>query len=155
MASTVYKGSPQLNLDEMSSGKTAAVILLTGLVVSLLSIVFWVPYARAKVIKKDYSKQEALRREAYTNIRFAAIRFYHFFYGPFLWNRPAPADAGDMGKDAIADYRIRAHREGDVVANPTQVYGSKSVAIVIFQYPDRHRRCGLDGRMRHSGGNSG
>lgn len=53
----VYKGSPQLNLDEMSPGKTAAVIILTGLVVSLLSIVFWVPYARAKVIKKDYSKQ--------------------------------------------------------------------------------------------------
>ena len=52
----VYKGSPQLNLDSMSPGKTAAAILLTGLVVSLLSVVFWVPYVRAKVIKKDYSE---------------------------------------------------------------------------------------------------
>ena len=57
-SSTVYKGSPQLGLDEMSSGKTAAAILLTGLVIGLLSILFWVPYVRAKVIKKDYSKLE-------------------------------------------------------------------------------------------------
>lgn len=55
----------------------------------------------------------------------AAIRFYHFFYGPFLWNRPAPADAGEIGKEAVADYRIREHREGDVVANSVHVYGSK------------------------------
>lgn len=53
---TVYKGSPQLNLDSMSEGKTAAAIVLTGLVVALLSILFWLPYVRAKVIKKDYSK---------------------------------------------------------------------------------------------------
>jgi hypothetical protein len=52
----VYKGSPQLNLEDMSPGKTAAAILLTGLVVCILSVLFWVPYVRAKVIKKDYSK---------------------------------------------------------------------------------------------------
>ncbi|KAJ9117929.1 hypothetical protein QFC20_000210 [Naganishia adeliensis] len=105
--SIIYKGSPQLNLEDMSPGKTAAVILLTGLVVGILSVLFWVPYVRAKVIKKDYT-----------------IRFYHFFYGPFLWNRPAPADAGEIGKGAVADYRIRDHKEGDVVNDPIKVYGN-------------------------------
>ncbi|KAI5453621.1 hypothetical protein NCC49_005444 [Naganishia albida] len=110
--SIIYKGSPQLNLDEMSSGKTAAAILLTGLVVCILSIVFWLPYVRAKVIKKDYT-----------------IRFYHFFYGPFLWNRPAPADAGENINRAVADYRIRDQKENDIVMDPIQVYGnSESMA---------------------------
>lgn len=127
-SSTVYKGSPQLGLDEMSSGKTAAAILLTGLVIGLLSILFWVPYVRAKVIKKDYSKLAAQGRSTVLMSNLAAIRFYHFFYGPFLWNRPAPADAGEIGKEAVVDYRIRAHREGDVVANSVHVYGSEWTA---------------------------
>ncbi|KAJ9120132.1 hypothetical protein QFC22_003030 [Naganishia vaughanmartiniae] len=110
--SIIFKGSPQLNLDEMSQGKTAAAIVLTGLVVALLSVVFWLPYVRAKVIKKDYT-----------------IRFYHFFFGPFLWNRPAPEDAGEIGKQAVSDYRIRAHQEGDVVENSVHLYGnSESMA---------------------------
>ncbi|KAJ9091036.1 hypothetical protein QFC19_009273 [Naganishia cerealis] len=105
--SIIYKGSPQLKLDSMSDGKTAAAILLTGLVVALLSIIFWLPYVRAKVVKKDYT-----------------IRIYHFFYGPFLWNRPAPEDAGEIGKQAVSDYRIRAYQEGDVVENSIHLYGN-------------------------------
>jgi sodium-dependent phosphate transporter len=52
----VYKGAPQLGLDKMSPGKTAAAILLTGLVVGILAAVFWAPYVHGKVIKKDYSE---------------------------------------------------------------------------------------------------
>ena len=52
----IYKGSPQLNLDDMSPGKTAAAILLTGLVVAVLAAVFWLPFVHCKVIKKDYSE---------------------------------------------------------------------------------------------------
>ena len=54
--SIVYKGSPSLKLDDMSPGKTAAAILLTGFVIGLLAAVFWLPFVYGKVIKKDYSE---------------------------------------------------------------------------------------------------
>lgn len=38
---------------------------------------------------------------------FVAIRWYHFFLGPLLWNRPAPEDAEEAGNH-ITDYRNRA-----------------------------------------------
>jgi sodium-dependent phosphate transporter len=58
--SIVYKGSPSLNLDDMSPGKTAAAILLTGFVVGLLAAVFWLPFVYGKVIKKDYSESASV-----------------------------------------------------------------------------------------------
>ena len=57
--SIVYKGSPSLNLDDMSPGKTAAAILLTGFVIGLLAAVFWLSFVYGKVIKKDYSESPA------------------------------------------------------------------------------------------------
>jgi sodium-dependent phosphate transporter len=57
--SIVYKGAPSLGLDDMSPGKTAAAILLTGFVVGLLAAVFWLPFVYGKVIKKDYSESPA------------------------------------------------------------------------------------------------
>lgn len=53
--SIIYKGAPQLGLSKMSDGKTAAAIILTGVVIAILAIVFWMPFVHAKVIKKDYS----------------------------------------------------------------------------------------------------
>lgn len=97
---SVYKGSPTLHLDAMSPGKTAAAIILTGLVIAIIAILFWVPYVYAKVIKKDHT-----------------IRFYHFFFGPLLWRRPAPADAGEHS--FVPDYRVRQELDGDVVLSKT------------------------------------
>lgn len=54
--SIIYKGAPTLGLDEMSPGKTAAAIMLTGLVIGVLAAVFWLPFVHGKVIKKDYSE---------------------------------------------------------------------------------------------------
>ncbi|WVQ99685.1 hypothetical protein IAU59_006824 [Kwoniella sp. CBS 9459] len=90
--SIVYKGAPSLNLDELSQTTVALAIVLTGLVVAILSILFWLPYVYAKVIKKDYT-----------------IRWYHFFYGPLLWKRPAPTE---IPEDAqfVPDYRVM-HRD--------------------------------------------
>ncbi|CEH14039.1 Na /Pi symporter [Ceraceosorus bombacis] len=90
----IAKGAPSLNLDEMSPGATAAAILGTAAVVSLLSVIFWLPFVRGKVLKKDYT-----------------LRWYHFFYGPLLWNRPAPADASNE-KLNIVDY-YAGHRAED------------------------------------------
>ncbi|TFK26042.1 sodium:inorganic phosphate symporter [Coprinopsis marcescibilis] len=92
--SIIYKGSPSLGLDELSQATQALAICLTAFVVALFSLVFWLPYVHATVVKKDYT-----------------LRWYHFFYGPFLWKRVAPADAAE--REAVPDYRIRAENELD------------------------------------------
>ncbi|KAH6913664.1 sodium:inorganic phosphate symporter [Coprinopsis sp. MPI-PUGE-AT-0042] len=87
--SIVYKGSPSLGLKDKLKGATlAGPVVGAGAIVALLSIIFWLPFVHAKVIKKDYT-----------------LRWYHFFLGPLLWRRQAPADAGSV--DAVPDYRIR------------------------------------------------
>ncbi|KAG8979756.1 Na+/Pi symporter [Tulasnella sp. 427] len=92
----VYKGSPSLGLDKLSSTTTALAIVLTSLVIALLAVLFWVPYVHAKVVKGDYT-----------------LRWYHFFLGPLLWNRPPPEDAGlATAPDAVPDY-YRGHHALD------------------------------------------
>lgn len=105
--SIVYKGSPELGLDKMSPSKTAAAIIITAVVVSILSMVFWWPFVYAKVVKKDYT-----------------LRFYHFFLGPLLWKRPAPEDAGI--KEAVSDYRLRAENELDGADQYDRAEGNQS-----------------------------
>ncbi|WWC69915.1 uncharacterized protein I206_103859 [Kwoniella pini CBS 10737] len=87
--SIVYKGAPSLKLNKLSKTTIALAIVLTGLVVAILSILFWLPYVYAKVVKKDYT-----------------IRWYHFFYGPFLWKRPAPKESLDQVHQHVPDYRV-------------------------------------------------
>ncbi|KAH6899345.1 sodium:inorganic phosphate symporter [Coprinopsis sp. MPI-PUGE-AT-0042] len=95
--SIVYKGSPSLGLkDKLKGGTLAAPVVGAGAVVALLSILFWLPFVHAKVVKKDYT-----------------LRWYHFFMGPLLWRRQAPADAGSV--DAVPDYRIRGSNNLDNV----------------------------------------
>ncbi|KAF5373491.1 hypothetical protein D9615_009481 [Tricholomella constricta] len=88
--SIIYKGAPSLGLNKLSKTTTAIAIVVTALVVAALSIIFWLPYVYCKVIRRDYT-----------------IRFYHFFLGPALWWRTAPADAHTMDVGAaVPDYRI-------------------------------------------------
>ncbi|KAF8912665.1 sodium:inorganic phosphate symporter [Mucidula mucida] len=84
----VYKGSPTLHLDELAPNIMAAAIVGTSSVIAALSVIFWLPYVYCKTVRNDYT-----------------LRFYHFFLGPALWWRPAPADA--EGISAVPDYRIR------------------------------------------------
>lgn len=86
----VYKGSPSLNLDELPGSTTALAIVMTALVISVLSILFWLPYVYCKVVRKDHT-----------------IRFYHFFYGPLLWKRPVPPQDPTVVASAVPDYRVR------------------------------------------------
>lgn len=86
--SIVYKGAPSLNLDELSETTVALAIVLTGLVLAILSVMFWLPYVYCKVVRRDYT-----------------LRWFHFFLGPVLWSRQAPADAFDR-KDFVPDYRV-------------------------------------------------
>ncbi|TXT10166.1 uncharacterized protein COLE_04100 [Cutaneotrichosporon oleaginosum] len=87
--SIVYKGSPGLKLDKLSGATQAIAICLTAFVVAVLSIVFWLPYVYAKVVRKDWS-----------------LRWWHMALGPMLWKRPVPEMPADMAAPVINDYRV-------------------------------------------------
>ncbi|KAL7941299.1 phosphate transporter [Trichoderma barbatum] len=87
--SIVYKGSPSLGLGKKPAWYIAAVTMGTGGGVALLSALFFVPFARAKILKKDYT-----------------VKWWMFILGPLLWNRPAPADAETA---AVPDYAVVQH----------------------------------------------
>ncbi|KAL6788763.1 phosphate transporter [Trichoderma sp. SZMC 28012] len=91
--SIVYKGSPNLGLGKKPAWYIAAVTMGTGGGVALLSAIFFVPFARAKILKKDYT-----------------VKWWMFILGPLLWNRPAPADAETA---AVPDYAVVQHHKDD------------------------------------------
>ncbi|CCO35880.1 Phosphate-repressible phosphate permease [Rhizoctonia solani AG-1 IB] len=93
----LWKGSPSLGLAEMPPGEMSAAIIGTAAVVMLLSIIFWLPFVHARVIKGDYT-----------------VRWYHFFKGPLLWKRQPPADAANFIAGAVPDY-YKGHRAEDAV----------------------------------------
>ncbi|KJZ67927.1 hypothetical protein HIM_12684 [Hirsutella minnesotensis 3608] len=74
--SIVFKGSPNLKLNQNPGWYVAAVTMGTGGGVALLSAMFFVPFVHAKVIKKDHT-----------------IKWWMFIMGPLLFKRPAPLDA--------------------------------------------------------------
>jgi len=74
--SIVYKGSPNLGLNKKPSWYVASVTMGTGGGLCLLAIIFFVPWLRAKIMKKDYT-----------------VTWWMVIYGPLLWNRPTPPDA--------------------------------------------------------------
>ncbi|KAL4783117.1 phosphate transporter [Aspergillus varians] len=95
--SIVYKGSPNLGLSKKSPGWVAGVVVGTGAAVCLLSAIFFVPFAYARVIKKD-----------------STIEWWMFVYGPFLFTRPAPATSEVAN---VPDYAVMQHDE-DVPCSP-------------------------------------
>ncbi|KAH6885234.1 putative sodium/phosphate symporter [Thelonectria olida] len=91
--SIVYKGSPNLKLGKKPGWYIAAVTMGTGGGVCLLAALFFVPYVHAIIIKKDHT-----------------LKWYHFFMGPLLFKRPAPAD-GHLSN--IPNYAVVQHDEED------------------------------------------
>lgn len=89
----MYKGSPNLKLDKLPEVTIALAIVLTALVVTALSILFWLPFVYCKVVKKDYT-----------------LKWFHFFYGPLLWRRAAPAENPD-NVAFVPDYRIMREQD--------------------------------------------
>lgn len=90
--SIVYKGSPNLHLNNKPPWYIGAVVMGTGGGVAILSAIFFVPFLHAKVIKKDYT-----------------VKWWHIFYGPLLFKRPAPADAGKV--NTTPDYAVIQEKE--------------------------------------------
>ncbi|THV01278.1 phosphate transporter [Dendrothele bispora CBS 962.96] len=84
----LWKGSPNLGLAEMSIPDLMAAVFGTATVVCALACLFWLPFVYCRVVRGDYT-----------------IKWYHFFYGPFLWKRVPPEDAHSFtAPDAVPDY---------------------------------------------------
>ncbi|KAL2888627.1 hypothetical protein HOO65_030128 [Ceratocystis lukuohia] len=99
--SIVYKGSPRLGLSDKPPGWIAGVTLGTGFGLALLSALFFLPFVHSRVIKKDYT-----------------LKWWHVFYGPLLFKRPAPADAV---RAKVPDYAVVQHDSGDLQITPANV----------------------------------
>jgi solute carrier family 20 (sodium-dependent phosphate transporter) len=106
--SIVYKGSPNLGLTKKPAGWLAGVILGTGVAVSLLSAIFFVPWIYARIIKKDYT-----------------VKWWHVVYGPALFKRVPPADAHEA---AVPNYAVvqEEEQEGEAPAAPATARSTDS-----------------------------
>jgi sodium-dependent phosphate transporter len=71
----VFKGSPQLGLDQGSGKFIVGWTLGVGGIFAVISIIFFLPFLHAKIIKKDNT-----------------LRWWEFVKGPLLWNRQVAAN---------------------------------------------------------------
>ncbi|THW39515.1 sodium/phosphate symporter [Aureobasidium pullulans] len=91
--SIVYKGSPNLGLKNKPVWYIVSVTMGCGWGLALLAALFFVPYVRARVIKKD-----------------ASVKGWMFIYGPALLNRPVHESAE---KASVPDYAVVQDEEDD------------------------------------------
>ncbi|THZ01735.1 sodium/phosphate symporter [Aureobasidium pullulans] len=91
--SIVYKGSPNLGLKNKPVWYIVSVTMGCGWGLALLAALFFVPYVRARVIKKD-----------------ASVKGWMFIYGPALLNRPVHESAE---KASVPDYAVVQEEEED------------------------------------------
>lgn len=64
----VWKGSPKLNLDALSTGTTVGAIFGTGAVAALIYMIFLYPFYRRKLVHEDWT-----------------LQWYDVFRGPVYW----------------------------------------------------------------------
>ncbi|KAF2167498.1 hypothetical protein M409DRAFT_22306 [Zasmidium cellare ATCC 36951] len=92
--SIVYKGSPNLKLNDRPSWFIASVTMGTGVGLAVLAALFFVPYVYRAVILKD-----------------PEIRWYHVVYGPLLFTRPVPENTDGVAR--IRNYAVVQHDKDD------------------------------------------
>ncbi|KAI5207899.1 sodium/phosphate symporter [Aureobasidium subglaciale] len=84
--SIVYKGSPNLGLSKKPKWYIVSVTMGCGWGLALLAALFFVPYVRARVLKKD-----------------ASVKGWMFIYGPALLNRQIKDEATEAH---VPDYAV-------------------------------------------------
>ncbi|KAJ5397957.1 hypothetical protein N7509_006070 [Penicillium cosmopolitanum] len=145
--SIVYKGSPNLGLSKKPAWYIIAVTLGTGFGVCLLSIIFFVPFVKARILNRDHS-----------------VKWWMFILGPLLLNRPVPTtgEAAKVPNYAVVqddeDYETSTHAgsidEDD--KNPRtsdkekQLVNAESAQLsykeIMAQSEERHRQKLLQSR---------
>ncbi|KAF2212737.1 hypothetical protein CERZMDRAFT_67720 [Cercospora zeae-maydis SCOH1-5] len=91
--SIVYKGSPNLKLNDRPPPFIAGVTVGTGAALAVLSALFFVPFLYMRVIRRD-----------------ASIKWYHVIEGPLLFKR-APATGEDLA--VVPNYAVEQHDDED------------------------------------------
>lgn len=108
--SIVYKGSPNLKLNDKPSWYIASVTMGTGFGLAVLAALFFVPFLYSRVIQKD-----------------ASVKWYHVFMGPLLMKRPV-LEASEQAK--VPDYAVVHHDEehSDTESGETAVGSARYTA---------------------------
>lgn len=145
--SIVYKGSPNLGLSKKPTWYIVAVTLGCGFGVCLLSIIFFVPFVKARILNRDHS-----------------VKWWMFIMGPLLLTRPVPTD-GETAKvpnyavvQDDEDYETSTHAgsidEDDKQPHTTdkekQLVNAESAQLsykeIMAQSDERHRQKLLQSR---------
>jgi sodium-dependent phosphate transporter len=116
--SVVYKGSPKLGLNKKPSWYVASVTMGCGIGLAILAALFFVPYAHAKIIKKD-----------------PGVKGWMFIMGPLLFMRPAPSNTDDRA--VVPNYHVvqddHAHQDQQSLStspsNPEHDMTDKEAAL--------------------------
>ena len=105
--SIVYKGSPNLGLNKKPPSYIAGVTLGVGAGLFVLSAIFFVPFLRARVVKKDHS-----------------VKWWMFVMGPLLWNRPSPATESQTS--LVPNYAV-VQKDPDLPTTPVSRSDSEDI----------------------------
>lgn len=101
----VWKGSPNLGLDDLSEGATAGSIIGVGAVAMIVYLLFFYPYYRRKLVHQDWT-----------------LRFYDILQGPLLFFKstdnipPMPE-----GHQLVTDYYEGRRHVDEILANPDRL----------------------------------
>ncbi|KAL5117331.1 hypothetical protein ACEQ8H_004776 [Pleosporales sp. CAS-2024a] len=124
--SIVYKGSPNLGLNKKPAWYVATVTVSCGVGLAVLSLIFFVPYLHAVVVKRDHS-----------------VRWYHTFQGPLLFRCPAPEGVEAAN---VRDYAVVQHDE-DI--KPASLSDSGNGAIASSDTHDTEKGTAVAGVAGH------
>lgn len=84
----VWKGAPNLKLDNWGTGQILGCILGVAFTVIALCLLFFIPYLHRLLVKEDWT-----------------LRWYHLFLGPLLYKRGPVPDAPEGAQvSVITDY---------------------------------------------------
>jgi sodium-dependent phosphate transporter len=124
--SIVYKGSPNLGLNKKPAWYVATVTVSCGVGLAVVSLLIFVPYLYAKVVKRDHT-----------------VRWYHMFQGPFLFRRPAPegAEAARVPDYAVVQHDDEPHKpeikKSDSSSDDITPADHEKAAVIHEQHEDR------------------
>jgi sodium-dependent phosphate transporter len=94
--SIVYKGSPNLGLNKKPPGYIVAVTMGVGAGLALLAALFFVPFLKVKILRKDHG-----------------VKWWMFIYGPAILNRPEPEVTPET-KAFVPNYAVVQDDEDDL-----------------------------------------